>query len=291
MLKIVFIALLAVPAGCDVKDPIYNTPHPDQGMVTLTTDWSRIGTGLTAPDGYTVTTGDGYSATLTGTTNRLDHRFDPGTYRFLVYNTPAHITVAGTTATVAPDAAPPGQAGNPLVHNAPEWLFTATADAKIEKDTDHTLTAAMQQQVRELTLIIQPTGGSTERIESIDGYLSGAAGTLNLNDGTTGAPSDVALTFAKITSGAHAGKWSTTVRLLGTAGTEQTLTATIRFADGSPADVPLESKLTTALASFNDDKRTPLTLDGQVAETPTGAGFTATIKDWEKVSGGPAVAD
>lgn len=58
-------------AGCDVKDPIYNTPHPDHGTVPLTTDWSDIGTGLPTPESYTVTaTRDGsatagYTATLT----------------------------------------------------------------------------------------------------------------------------------------------------------------------------------------------------------------------------------
>ena len=80
-------------AGCDVKDPIYNTPHPDHGTVPLTTDWSDIGTGLPTPESYTVTaTRDGsatagYTATLTGVTNRLDHLFEPGAYRFCVYNT------------------------------------------------------------------------------------------------------------------------------------------------------------------------------------------------------------
>ena len=40
-------------AACDVKDPIYNTPHPEQGAITLVTDWSGIGavsyTHLTLP--------------------------------------------------------------------------------------------------------------------------------------------------------------------------------------------------------------------------------------------------
>ena len=44
--------LLAV--SCDVKDPIYNTPHPDHGTVTLTADWSRRGTGIDIPASYTV---------------------------------------------------------------------------------------------------------------------------------------------------------------------------------------------------------------------------------------------
>lgn len=25
-------------AGCDVKDPIYNTPHPDKGAIVITAD-------------------------------------------------------------------------------------------------------------------------------------------------------------------------------------------------------------------------------------------------------------
>ena len=30
-------------AGCDVKDPIYNTPHPDKGAIVITADWTRRG--------------------------------------------------------------------------------------------------------------------------------------------------------------------------------------------------------------------------------------------------------
>ena len=40
---------LLLLVGCDPKDPIYDTPHPEKGAVTLTTDWSGIGEGLTAP--------------------------------------------------------------------------------------------------------------------------------------------------------------------------------------------------------------------------------------------------
>ena len=45
-------------AACDVKDPIYNTPHPEQGAITLVTDWSGIGEGLTAPASDTVEAGE-----------------------------------------------------------------------------------------------------------------------------------------------------------------------------------------------------------------------------------------
>ena len=32
--------------SCDVKDPIYNTPHPDHGIVTGVTEWSQRGEGV-----------------------------------------------------------------------------------------------------------------------------------------------------------------------------------------------------------------------------------------------------
>ena len=152
----------------------------------------------------------------------------------------------------------------------------------------------MQQQVRQLTLIIEPTGGTTDRIERIEGYLTGAASMLdysNRGHAIHDAPMNVELQFARIASGTDAGKWTATVRLLGTAGTEQRLHARIHFTDGSPATITLDSDLTTALATFNTDKRTPHTLGGRMVETPTEAGFGATITDWTPVNGGEVTAD
>lgn len=276
-------AALLLLAGCDVKDPIYNTPHPEKGAVTLTTDWSNIGKGITVPTTYTVAAGD-YSSTLSGTVNLLNYLFAPGEYSVFAYNTAEHITVSGSTATVATASGNVDGVG-PFVHNAPGWLFTSVTDAVIEADKDHTVTAVMQQQVRQLTLIIEPTGDSADRITGIEGYLTGVAASLDFANGTHGAPTNVALTFSKITSGTDAGKWSTTVKLLGIAGTKQQLAATITFTDSNPTPVPIDSDLTTALAAFNADKRSPLSLGGKVVETPTGAEFTATIIDWEPGNG------
>lgn len=283
------VAITTLLAACDVKDPIYNTPHPEHGTVTLATDWSGIGEGLTAPATYTVVAAD-YTATVSGVTNRLDHLFEPGKYSIYAYNTAEHIAVTGTVASVEAASAPAGQTGA-FVGNAPGWLFASAMDATIEADKEHAYTAVMQQQVRQLTLIIEPTGGTTDRVESITGTLSGVAGTLDIDNDTHGSPSNVAMTFSKITEGTDAGKYAATVRLLGTAGTQQQLTATIAFTDGSPASVTLTSDLTTALAAFNADKRNPLTLGGSVVETPTGAGFSATITGWTPVYGGPVTAD
>lgn len=283
-------AALLFLAGCDPKDPIYDTPHPEKGAVTLTTDWSKLGDGLTAPESYTVVA-VGYTGTLSGNVNKLDYLFDPAEIRVSVYNMAEHISINGTTATVATASGNVVGVGS-FIQNTPGWLFTSTAEMMIEKDKEHFHTAVMQQQVRQLTLIIEPTGGTTDRIESITGTLSGVASSLDLADGMHGAPANVALTFSKITDGANAGRWSATVRLLGTAGAEQQLAVTIAFTGGNPTPIQLDSDLTTALATFNADKRTPLTLGGSVVETPTGAGFGGTITDWTPVTGnGPVVAD
>lgn len=276
-------AALLLLAGCDVKAPIYNTPHPEKGAVTLTTDWSNIGKGLTAPDSYNVAAA-GYTGTLSGAVNRLDYLFDPATLRINVYNTVEHVSINGTTATVA--TAPGNVDGvDQFIQNTPGWLFASSGEIMVEKDKEHSHTAVMRQQVRQLTIIIEPTGETTDRIESITGTLSGVASSLDFADGTHAAPANVALTFTRIADGANAGRWSATVRLLGTAGAEQRLAASIAFTGGNPAPIQLDSDLTTALAAFNADKRTPLTLGGSVVETPTGVGFEATITDWTPGNG------
>lgn len=282
--------------GCDVKDPIYNTAHPDEGQITLTTDWSARTSGIDIPASYTVMVGK-YSETVSNATNTLDHLFEPGGYHLRVYNTPEHISINEATVTVAQASGNVDGVGQ-FVQEMPGWLFTSTQDATIEADTDYELTAAMQQQVRQLTLFIEPTGGTTDRIERIEGYLTGAASTLDMDNGTHAAPLNVALTFAKVADGTNAGKWAVTVRLLGVAGTGQRLHAQIYFEGNTPKPVTLTDAdgtegcdLTEALADFNKDKKTPLALGGKVVETPTSTGFTATITDWTPVKGGSVVAN
>ena len=292
-------ALLLAATSC-VKDELHDTPHPDTGKITVTADWTDRGDGVDIPAEWTVTMG-GYTGTETGETHAPDYLFNPGSYTLAAYNTPENITVSGTTATVAPDSkVRVGQKEEfqglqvpfsaTLINNAPGWLMTSVQEVSIEADTDYELTAAMHQQVRQLTLVIEPTGDAADRIESIEGSLSGAAGMLDFAAGTYGSASDVALHFTKITEGEDAGKWTATVRLLGITGNTQTLTATLTYADGNPADTGLESDLTAALADFNADKTVPLTLGGTIAETPTEAGVEATITDWKTIKGDPVEA-
>lgn len=278
---ILTLALLLTLGGC-VKDELHDTPHPDTGKVTVTADWTDRGEGVDIPASWHIVMGD-YTGTETGATHSPDYLFNPGSYTLAAYNIPEGITVSGTTATVA--------AVGSFITGIPGWLFTSVQEVEIEADTDYSLTAVMHQQVRELTLVIEPTGDAAERIESIEGTLSGAAGTLDFATGTHGTPSEVELHFTKITDGDDAGKWTATVRLLGIAGDAQRLTATLTYTDGNPTDTSLESDLTAALNGFNDGKTAPLTLGGTIAETPGEAGFTGEITDWETVDGGGVDAE
>jgi len=279
----------AVLLSSCVKDTLYDTPHPDHGKIAVTADWSARGEGIDIPATWTVTMGD-YTGTETSATHAPDHLFAPGSYTLAVWNPAEGITVSGTTATIA--AATGNRAGtDAFVDNAPGWFFTHTEQVSIEKDKDYPLTAVMRQQVRELTLVIKPAGDAADRIESIWGTLSGAAGTLDFATGTHGTPSEVELHFTKITEGDDAGKWMATVRLLGIAGDAQRLTATLTYTDGNPQPTSLNSDLTSALNGFNDGKTAPLTLGGTIAETPGEAGFTGEITDWETVDGGGVDAE
>ena len=276
-------AALALPfIACTKEDSSDPEPQPEQGKVTLTTDWSDRTEGVDVPTSYNVSLGD-YTGTATEAVYGIDLQFQPGTYRLVVYNPATNIAVSGTTATVASAT---GTGEGSFINSTPGCLFTNVQDVAIEKGGDHAVTARMKQQVRRLTLVIEPTGDAATRIESMEGRLSGVAGSLNFADDTHGTPSDVELHFTKLTEGADAGIWTATAWLLGTTGTGQKLTARLRFADDNPLATTLESDLTTALAGFNGDKARPLAISGKLEDTPSEGGFTALIEDWETASGG-----
>ena len=279
----------AVLLSSCVKDTLYDTPHPDYGKIAVTADWSARGEGIDIPATWTVTMGD-YTGTETSATHTPDHLFAPGSYTLAVWNPAEGITVSGTTAAVAA-AADAGADAESCIAANPGWFFTHAEQVAIEQDKDHAFTAAMKQQVRELTLVVEPTGDAAGRITEISAHLTGAAGTLDFATDTYGAASNVVLPFTRITEGDDAGKWKATVRLLGVTGTEQLLTGEIRYADGNPRPTMLESDLSEALKEFNAKKTEPLTLGGTL-ETPDEVEIQgASISDWKEIDNGEVNAD
>lgn len=283
---ILYATLLVLLASCDVDNPIYLTPHPNRGTITLTTDWSKRSAGIDIPASYTVRVGD-YSATLTGTTNAIDNLFAPATYRAYIYNTTANIAVNTTVATA--DYAS-GTLG---------WFFSSAIDAKVEADADQTFTAPMRQQVVEMGFTVTPSGGTTDKIESITGTLGGVAGAMNMDTNTRSAATTINLAFDRQTDGT----WLATVRLLGITGNSQPLTTTVKFIDGTPPDVTDTTDINDEIEDNFDDNGAPeepgssggdgkpdINLGTEIVETPTETGFTATINGWQ-VQGGKGTAD
>jgi hypothetical protein len=270
--SVVLILLLSACNKEDVNNPDYpEHPDPEHGTITLTTDWSEIGQGITAPQNYVVQVGD-YSTTVSGHTNTIENVFQSNVYDTYIYNVVDKITVSETTATVA--------VSNNIADQLPEWFFSSALSLTIEQDKDHHFTAVMQQQVRELSFAIEAVGASPDKIESITATLSGVASSLDFVSNTHGNSVNIFPTFEQQADG----KWLATVRLLGIVGDEQKLSTTITFADNSPAPITEEVNIHTRLGDFNADKRTPLTLGAQIIETSTAAGFTATITDWSEIT-------
>ena len=274
-------------AGCK-DDPKENTSHPDKAQITLKTDEVIGMEGIVIPDEYMIQVGD-YTEKASSVTHLFSELLEPGDYHVRVYNEPEHIVVSGKIATIA-EAARSTNGESKFINAEPGWLFTGVTDVTLEKDMDYEFSIVMRQQVRELTFILEPVGGTTGLIERVEGTLSGGAGTLDFDTDTHGTPSNVKLQFTKITSGTDAGKWSATARLLGVAGEQQKLNAVIYFTGNTPAPVSLESDLSTELSDFNKEKNKSLTLDGTLVMTPTGAGVSATINGWGHTSGGSVAA-
>lgn len=271
--RLFFVSLAAVLSSCtlvDLEDPL-------KGQVTLATDWSHRSPGVEIPGSYTVAINN-QTLEFTGTTNLLP-ALEAGVYPVHVYTVPEKISVSGTTATVTSI----GNAVDPL----PGWLFTAVTEASYANFGKETITAVMEQQMRALAIVLKPEGGTVERIGGITATLSGVAGAWDFNENQpVGNAMEVPLRFTKQGDGT----WQATVRLLGITGTGQTLSGTIAFTDGAPADMTLESDLSALLAGFNADKRIPLSLQGEMEKTTSEAGLSATINKWISTPGSSGTA-
>jgi hypothetical protein len=260
-------------------------------FVKIIPDWSEHTEWIDPPSSYTVRVGD-YTATADTPSHTVERLFATGTYPLYVYNEAEHITIDGTTVSVAPDPASASahtRQNAAFIRNDPWWLFTCAMEITIDGGRQEVI-APMRQQVRQLTFILELTGEGLHDVSGITGTLSGVATTLDMRTQTHGTPSDIALVFTRITSGEHAGKWSATVRLLGVTVTEHTLQALIRFDGAGREAMAVDSDLTEELDGFNTGKVIPLTLEGEISVDANEAALTGTIEDWTPNYGGTITA-
>lgn len=249
----------------DLEDPL-------KGKMTLVTDWSKRTSGIEQPASYMVIINN-QTLNYTQATNILPE-LEASNYPIYIYNTPDRISITGTTVAVT-------MTGN-LVDPLPGWLFTATTEARYVDFKEETITVQMQQQVRQLTITLKPTGDTIDKVSNITASLSGVAGAWDLKENKPiGRSVSVPLNFTK----KEDGTWQIGVRLLGITGSQQRLTGTVSFEGGSPAAIALDSDLSAIIALFNTDKITPLLLQGEMKETPTEFGFTSVITSWESGNG------
>ena len=267
---ICLICVICVPwllASC-VKDELHNTPHPDQGVVSVSVDYPQ-GT----EDDYTVEV-DGQP--LDGGDN-ASNPLTPGEHTVLVYNTPEGFTVTDGIAYV--ERVDGTRALTDLIDPLPETLYSGTKTVTVVADDTLHLDLSVAQRTRDLRLELTVTEGDPERIAAITGTLSGVAGAYDLRSETLhGEAVSTAPVFTR-----NGDKIEADLRLLGTMGEAQVLTLTLTFTDGQTQTT--ESDLTEALAGFGSDMTEPFTLTAGL-RTPMEAGFSASITDWEVVDGG-----
>ena len=260
--------------GC-IDYPIYERDYCNCGkIISLSTDWKERGDDIDIPPSYTVKVGD-YMNVFSGISNSIEHIFPAGKYIINIWNETDHITISNMIATANYTI---GELG---------WLFSGRREVMIEKDREHSFIIVMQQQIRQLTFELEVADNVIYRYSSISATLSGVAGTLNIDDGTHDTPTIIALTFAE---NPEDNRWKASVRLLGITGNSQTLTLIMNIADGHPSVHTFTSDLSSHLASFNNDKKTPLTLSARLDGRQSGGELIAGITDWiiEETSTGTA---
>ena len=252
-------------ASC-VKDEVYNTSHPDKGAVSIHVNLLQ-GTG-----DYTVEI-DGQSVQVSGATFVYPTLLSPGEHNLLMYNHPDGLTIADGIARV--NAAPDTQSNGNAILPMPGCLYSASTTCTVMADDTVRIELNPLRRMRDLHFELTVTEGDPERIASVEGVLSGIAGTYTLATESPGRePMTTAPAFTR-----DGNRVTADARLPGTAGEAQILVLTLRFTDGKVQTI--ENDLTEMLRTFNTDMQTPLKISGTLL-TPTAANpGTATITNWQ----------
>jgi len=241
----------------------------EKGEITLTTDWSQKDQSVNVPISYAVKINN-QVLNFNSLSNPLPELY-PDKYPVWIYNRPAYMEVDGGLARVRQE--------NGQLFPLPGWLFTAFGEVSYENNTVKSFTIKMSQQVRQLKIKLSPTGTAAQKITSIQGQLTGFAGTWDFEkEIPVGNPLSIPLKFIKQSDNS----WGVTVRVLGTIGNVQNLTGDISFEGQVKEVLKFNSDLTSELIQFNQEKHIPVSLSSML-ETKTETGFSVTVNDWEKV--------
>lgn len=269
MNRITHIALLLLlpVTACDVDDALYDTPHPDKGAVTVTTDCA----------GSQRLVINNTSATVQGETNVFPALLDEDTYTLTAFNMPEGMTATGGVVSVntLPDGTLAPQPGE---------LRSNVTRINVVKDDTLRVILSLQQRTRRLILKLTTEGGDASVIASTDAVLKGIAPAIDASTNKlAGTPAVVKPLFTLAD-----GVLTAEVNLLGVFPDEkQTFTITITATDGQRQI--LEQDLSEALATFNQYTE-PLTL-GAKLELMNDASLVCNITDWTEGTSGTGDAN
>lgn len=171
------LTLTAATLTACIKDDLYNTPHPDQGAIILTTDWTQRGEGIPVPTDYTVEAARS-TFVLQAQEKAIPALFAPGSITLLAYNLPDGVSIANGTATVARTTT-----GGSLQRPDPGMLFGGTAVTTVIADDTVRVGLPMRQLFRRVQFELTITGGDPERITGIEARLEGAAPSVRISTG------------------------------------------------------------------------------------------------------------
>lgn len=266
-----------------VKDDIYNTPHPSQGAIVITTDWSSRADQAVQPVSYTLRvsgqSGQSDEQPVKGNTNIFHSLLAPAAYELLVYNTPEAITVTGDVATIA-------STDENNIEALPGYLFSTTQTLDVVKDDTLFVTVGMLQHIRQLTLVLKLKEGDHDRITSLNATLSGIASSINLATGAWASPTGVSLSpvFEKTEEKDGTPTLTATIRLLGIIA-EEKQELSIAVALNNQSVYTIKTDLTEVLQKCFDGSMTPLVL-GANFDLPSQGDFSGNINSWNSVEGG-----
>ena len=266
-----------------VKDDIDNTPHPSQGAIVITTDWSSRADQAVQPVSYTLRvsgqSGQSDEQPVKGNTNIFHSLLAPAAYELLVYNPPEAITVTGDVATIA-------STDENNIEALPGYLFSATQTLDVVKDDTLFVTVGMLQHIRQLTLVLKLKEGDHDRITSLNATLSGIASSINLATGAWVSPTGVSLSpvFEKTEEKDGTPTLTATIRLLGIIA-EEKQELRIAVALNNQSVYTIKTDLTEVLQKCFDGSMTPLVL-GANFDLPSQGDFSGNINSWNSVEGG-----
>lgn len=261
-----------------VKEPIYDTSHPENGAVLITADWTEALSEEDIPQVYSLCINNGDVLRSEKRTFCYPELLSPGKYGLFVYNEPEGISINGRTATVEAHS-------DGLLIAQPEYLFSATRELEIAEDDTLRVSVPMKRLLSPIVMNISLDGENADRVVSAEATLSGVSGAVNLETAETdNEPKTVKLNVRLIepTEGSNDGrKLELSCRILGIcAGQKQNLVVTLTNDDGYVSSV--SSDVSDNLEDINENKES-VELDGSVEAAQDGH-FSGTIDSWEQVS-------